>query len=76
MPNNPAVLLLHSYAWLYADLGQGVFFSNAERDFTELALYYGLPSVSVKACCYEAMRDAVPGFQVSWSPSAGGGGQH
>eukprot|EP00775_Hariotina_reticulata_P012114 gene12114-12253_t len=64
MPNNPAVLLLHSYAWFRADMGVGLFFNNAERDFSELALYYGLPSVSVKACCHEAMRDAVPGFQV------------
>jgi len=64
------LVLLHSHAWLEVDLGQGVFFNNAERDFSELALYYGLPSVSVKACCYEAMRHAVPGFQVTWS-SAG-----
>jgi hypothetical protein len=64
LPNNPAVLLMHSYAWFKPEPHLGNFYSNAERDFNELAEYYGLPAVSVKSCCHEAMRNAEPGFQV------------
>lgn len=64
LPNNPAVLLMHSYAWFKPEPHLGNFYNNAERDFNELAEYYGLPAVSVKSCCYEAMRNAEPGFQV------------
>lgn len=64
LPNHPAVILLHAYAWLKPDPHMGNFYNNAERDFNEMAEYYGLPAVSVKSCCYEAMRNAEPGFQV------------
>lgn len=64
LPNNPAVILLHAYAWFKADPKQGSFYNNAERDFNEMAEYYGLPAVSVKSCCYAAMRENEPGFQV------------
>lgn len=64
LPNNPAVILVHSYAWFKADPHQGTFYNNAERDYNELAEYYGLPAVSVKSCCFEAMRNDEPGFQV------------
>lgn len=65
LPNNPAVILLHGYAWFRADPYQGNFYNSAERDYNDMAEYYGLPAVSVKSCCYEAMRNAEPGFQVS-----------
>lgn len=65
LPNNPAVVLVHAYAWHRPDPFLGNFYNNAERDYNELAEYYGLPAVSVKSCCYEAMRNAEPGFQVS-----------
>lgn len=65
MPNSPAVLLLHAYAWFKEDPAIGTFYSNAERDLNELAAYYQLPVVSVKGCCFEAMQEGVPGFQVS-----------
>jgi hypothetical protein len=55
---------MHSYAWFKPEPHLGNFYNNAERDFNELAEYYGLPAVSVKSCCYEAMRNAEPGFQV------------
>jgi hypothetical protein len=64
LPNNPAVVLVHAYAWHRPDPFLGNFYNNAERDYNELAEYYGLPAVSVKSCCYEAMRNAEPGFQV------------
>lgn len=64
MPNAPAVVLLHAYAWLRPDPVEGSFYSNAEAELEEFARYYGLQSVSVKGCCYEAMRKALPGFQV------------
>jgi hypothetical protein len=64
LPNAPAVILLHAYAWFRPDPGPGAFYSNAERDFNEFAEYYGLPAVSVKSCCHAAMRANEPGFQV------------
>lgn len=66
LPSRPAVILLHAYAWLKADPAQGTFYNTAERDFNELAEYYSLPAVSVKGCCYAAMRANEPGFQVGW----------
>jgi len=65
LPNNPAVILMHGYAWFRADPYQGNFYNSAECDYNDMAEYYGLPAVSVKSCCYEAMRNAEPGFQVS-----------
>lgn len=65
LPSAPAVVLLHAYAWFKPDPAEGVYYSNAERDLSELASYYGLPSLSVKSCCYEAMLQGMPGFQVS-----------
>jgi hypothetical protein len=64
MPTSPAVVLLHAYAWFKPEPTVGVFYSNAERDLNELAGYYGLPVVSVKGCCFQAMQQGVPGFQV------------
>lgn len=78
LPNNPAVVLVHAYAWHRPDPFLGNFYNNAERDYNELAEYYGLTAVSVKSCCYEAMRNAEPGFQVgpasSRQPAAAAGG--
>jgi hypothetical protein len=65
MPTSPAVVLLHAYAWFKPEPTFGVFYSNAERDLNELAGYYDLPVVSVKGCCYQAMQQGVPGFQVT-----------
>lgn len=53
-------------------LQQGTYYINAERDLNELATYYNMPSLSVKSCCYEAMLQAVPGFQVGYGPVAAG----
>lgn len=64
MPTSPAVVLLHAYAWFRPEPTFGVFYSNSERDLNELAGYYGLPVVSVKGCCFQAMQQGVPGFQV------------
>jgi hypothetical protein len=64
LPNNPAVILVHAYAWFKPEPHLGNFYNNAERDYNEMAEYYGLPAVSVKSCCYESMRNAEPGFQV------------
>ncbi|GAX77809.1 hypothetical protein CEUSTIGMA_g5252.t1 [Chlamydomonas eustigma] len=62
-PNNPAVILVHTYVWSQAYPFAGSFWSNAEREFHEFALYYHLPSLSLKACCYQKMVAGEPGFQ-------------
>ncbi|KXZ49521.1 hypothetical protein GPECTOR_21g747 [Gonium pectorale] len=46
LPSRPAVVLVNMYA---AGAAKGRYWHNAERDFNELASYYGLPSVSLKA---------------------------
>lgn len=44
---------------------QGIFWSgSAEREYAELAWYYGLPTLSVKAACYHAMAAGARGFEV------------
>ncbi|GAX81637.1 hypothetical protein CEUSTIGMA_g9065.t1 [Chlamydomonas eustigma] len=63
-PHKPAVILVHSYIWYQAYPVPGSFWNNAEREFNELALYYHLPSVSLKACCYQHLAAEVPGFEV------------
>eukprot|EP00798_Chlamydomonas_sp_ICE-L_P032694 gene32694-17150_t len=48
MPKQPAVIMVNMFAYCKI-IPCGRFFSNAERDFSELALYYSVPSVSLKA---------------------------
>ncbi|KAG2422480.1 hypothetical protein HXX76_016004 [Chlamydomonas incerta] len=55
LPSRPAVVLVNMYAHnAPAPDGSGCckFWNNAERDFTELAAHYGLPSVSLKAAVW------------------------
>ncbi|KXZ42501.1 hypothetical protein GPECTOR_141g699 [Gonium pectorale] len=52
LPSRPAVVLVNMYAHnVVAPNGNGCcnFWNNAERDFLELGLYYGVPSISLKA---------------------------
>ncbi|GLC45541.1 hypothetical protein PLESTM_001747400 [Pleodorina starrii] len=46
LPSKPAVVLVNMFAIAAA---HGNYLHSAERDFSELATYYGLPSVSLKA---------------------------
>ncbi|GLC57261.1 hypothetical protein PLESTB_001205200 [Pleodorina starrii] len=46
LPSRPAVVLVNMYAM---GPGKGKYWYSAERDFSEFATYYGLPSVSLKA---------------------------
>eukprot|EP00798_Chlamydomonas_sp_ICE-L_P013622 gene13622-19500_t len=58
-PRRPAVILIHSYMWFgekSVDQNIGTYYSNIERDFHEFGNFYGLPEVSIKAACYELMR--------------------
>lgn len=43
---------------------QGVFWSgSADREYAEFAWYYGLPTLSVKACCHREMAAGARGFE-------------
>ncbi|GIL59876.1 hypothetical protein Vafri_14684 [Volvox africanus] len=64
-PKRPAVILMHAFRWfqLQMDLS-GQFWLSGERQQSEFGLYYGLPQLSVKACCYHYMVEGKKGFQV------------
>ncbi|GLI61581.1 hypothetical protein VaNZ11_003996 [Volvox africanus] len=64
-PNRPAVILMHAYRWfqLPGDTS-GQFWMSGERQQSEFGLFYGLPQLSVKACCYHYMVEGKKGFQV------------
>ena len=67
LPRRPAVVLVHSYMWARSDAPYGrpgTYYSSAERELSELASYYGLPSVSVRGAAFHAMRAGEPCFQV------------
>ncbi|GAX72559.1 hypothetical protein CEUSTIGMA_g15.t1 [Chlamydomonas eustigma] len=63
-PKRPAILLLHTYAWHETSDPKGKYWGNAERELGEIGLYYSLPAVSVRGCCYHLMRKNVSGFRV------------
>ncbi|KXZ48764.1 hypothetical protein GPECTOR_25g348 [Gonium pectorale] len=64
-PRRPAVVLFHAFRWfqLPVDL-TGTFWMSSERQHGEFGLYYGLPQLSVKACCYHHMVAGKEGYQV------------
>lgn len=64
LPSRPAIVLLNTFAWFNTQPFEGVFWSSAEREFQELAWYYHLPTVSVKAACYADMVAAKEGYSV------------
>ncbi len=47
-PTRPAVVMLHTWVWHETSPKPGTFWGNAERDLSEIGLYYRLPAVSVK----------------------------
>lgn len=62
--HKPAVVLMHAYVWHFEHPSKGSFWSNAEREHGEFALYYHLPMLSVKAAVFERMLAGDEGFQV------------
>ncbi|KAG2446602.1 hypothetical protein HYH02_008587 [Chlamydomonas schloesseri] len=54
-PSRPAVVLVNMFA---AGAARGRYYYNAERDFSELASYYGVPAVSLKAALVPAYSAA------------------
>ncbi|KAG2493701.1 hypothetical protein HYH03_008215 [Edaphochlamys debaryana] len=69
-PRRPAVILLHAYRWFGdAPPGEvrpsGQFWTSSERQHGEFGLYYGLPQLSVKSCCYHHMLKGVAPYNVS-----------
>jgi len=63
-PNKPAVIMVHSYIWHKLAPFAGVYWTSCERDFHDLATYYRLQEVSVKASAWKLMKAGVEGFQV------------
>ncbi|EFJ42302.1 hypothetical protein VOLCADRAFT_107349 [Volvox carteri f. nagariensis] len=64
-PNRPAVVLLHGFCWFRIPVEMaGQFWNSGERQQSEFGLYYGLPQLSIKACCYHHMVQGKKGFQV------------
>ncbi|KAG2493704.1 hypothetical protein HYH03_008218 [Edaphochlamys debaryana] len=64
-PRRPAVILMHAYRWFQQQTEYtGQFWTSSERQHMEFGLYYQLPQLSVKSCCYHHMRTGKEGFQV------------
>ncbi|KAG2493702.1 hypothetical protein HYH03_008216 [Edaphochlamys debaryana] len=69
-PRRPAVILLHAYRW-FGDAPPGAirptgqFWTSSERQHGEFGLYYGLPQLSVKSCCYHHMLKGAAPYNVS-----------
>lgn len=67
LPGQPAVVLLHHYAW-WMSTGDGrkggLFYREPEGQHTAMAHYYDLPSVSVRAATWRLMQAGVEGFKV------------
>uniref|UniRef100_A0A7S0S1A6 SGNH hydrolase-type esterase domain-containing protein n=1 Tax=Chlamydomonas leiostraca TaxID=1034604 RepID=A0A7S0S1A6_9CHLO len=61
-PKRPAVVMMHQYIWYQAYPFEGSFWNNAEREFQEFAMYYQIPTVSIKACCYHLLANNTVGF--------------
>lgn len=56
-PNRPAVVLIHAYRWFQIPVdATSSYWMSSERQQGEFAMYYGLPQLSIKACCYHLMR--------------------
>jgi hypothetical protein len=51
-------------------VGNGVFWGNAERDYSELCRYYHLPTLSLKTACYELFLQNKKNFQVKRGPAS------
>ncbi|KAI7839286.1 hypothetical protein COHA_006984 [Chlorella ohadii] len=75
-PSQPAVLLLHTYAWWEArgdGLDRGLFYHPPEQDLTLFSHYYDLPSLSLRAATWHLQRAGVPRFKVDRVPMPGRG---
>ncbi|GFR51316.1 hypothetical protein Agub_g13681 [Astrephomene gubernaculifera] len=69
LPSQPAVLLVNMFAYTAA---HGKYWHSAERDFNELATYYGLPSVSLRAAVLpSALSSSSSSSDTSATPAGG-----
>ncbi|KAL4854370.1 hypothetical protein ACK3TF_004888 [Chlorella vulgaris] len=67
LPGQPAVVLLHSYAWLLAagdGVTEGLFYTNTEGQLATLAQFYDVPSLSLRAAVWQLMQAGIDGFKV------------
>eukprot|EP00887_Chlorella_sp_A99_P000047 scaffold16.g47.t1 len=68
LPGRPAVLMLHYYSWYVSkgdSRGAGLFSSpSTEGEFTTLAAYYDVPSLSLRAAVHPLLRANASGFRV------------
>ncbi|PSC75050.1 hypothetical protein C2E20_1732 [Micractinium conductrix] len=74
LPGRPAVVLLHHYAWWKAagdGRSAGLYYREPEVQLETFALYYDLPSLSLKAATWRLMEAGVEGFKVDGVLSRG-----
>ncbi len=70
-PNRPAVVLMHGFRWFQIPVeGTGKFWTSGERQQSEFGIFYGLPQLSLKACCYHYMVEGER--RGGWTRSRGG----
>ncbi|EFN58310.1 hypothetical protein CHLNCDRAFT_142315 [Chlorella variabilis] len=73
-PSRPAIIMLHHYAWWESPgdgLDRGVFYHQPEGQLTELAHYYDIPTLSIRAAAYHLMAANIDRFRVDKVPMAG-----
>jgi len=63
LPNSPAIVLINAYAMLFTP-PRGRYWASAEAHFFELATYYSLPLLSLKACCFHLLVEGRPPFSI------------
>ncbi|KAG1666906.1 hypothetical protein FOA52_005966 [Chlamydomonas sp. UWO 241] len=64
-PRQPAVVMIHAFAWHRVAGPSGLYWPSSERDFHEFAMYYGIPEISVKASAWRLMHASAKGFNVT-----------
>ena len=64
MPRAPAVVIVCAYSYLMSR-PPGQYWANAEADYFELATFYSLPLLSLKAAVYHALVAGRPPFLVN-----------
>lgn len=65
--SQPAVVLLNHYSWYLArgdGVSSGLFFSGPESSFNDLAQYYDVTSMSMRAAAWRLMDKNIDGFRV------------
>ncbi|KAL4452446.1 hypothetical protein ABPG75_008108 [Micractinium tetrahymenae] len=65
--SQPAVILLNHYSWFLSKgdgRREGLFFSGPESTFNDLAQYYDVTAMSMRAAAWRLMDENIDGFRV------------